>query len=120
MNELNATDFPFPTLPVGRILPPQVVPVAGDDKAVAAAKDFEAVLISKLMEEMSRTIPRSGLLDGPLTEQVESLFWYYLAQETSKNGGMGLWQQIYREFGAEPAEARAADGSAPRQVEEAR
>ena len=71
--------------------------------AMQAAKDFESVLLNKLMEAMQRTIPESGLLGNGITKQVQGLFWYYLSQEVADAGGTGLWRDIYRDItGAAP------------------
>ena len=73
--------------------------VRGDLKAAEkAAKDFESVLLYKLMEEMKRTVPESGLLDSGASKQVEGIFWFYLAQEVADNGGLGLWKDVYKDM----------------------
>ena len=45
---------------------------------------------------MERTIPKSGLLENGISEQVRGLFWYYLAQDMADKGGLGIWKQLYR------------------------
>ncbi len=73
--------------------------LGGDLKAAErAAKDFESVLLYKLMEEMSRTVPESDLFSSGTTKQVEGIFWFYLAQEVAKQGGLGVWRGIYKEM----------------------
>ena len=61
-----------------------------------AAKDFESVLLHKVLQEMERTIPRSGLMDSPMSRQVQGMFWFHLAQELADSGGLGLWKEIQR------------------------
>ncbi len=68
--------------------------------AEKAAKDFESVLLHKLMESMQRTIPDSGLLSSGITKQVQGMFWFYLAQEMADAGGVGLWKDVYRQMTA--------------------
>ncbi len=72
------------------------LPRPGTDAARGreAARDFEAVLLHRLMESMRRTVPDSGLLSSPATRQMESLFWYYLSQEVARKGGIGLWKDL--------------------------
>lgn len=60
------------------------------------AKDFESVLLVRLFQAMSSTVPTEGLLNDPTTKQVNDMFWMYLAQDLAENGGMGLWQDIYK------------------------
>jgi Rod binding domain-containing protein len=70
-----------------------------DRKALEkAAKDFESILLHRMLEEMRQSVPDSGLLDGPGNEQIQSMFWYGLAQELSAKGGIGLWQQLSRQI----------------------
>jgi Rod binding domain-containing protein len=78
--------------------------------AEKVAKDFESVLTHKLLEEMSRTVGESGLLDSETTGQVQGLFWFYLAQEVSDKGGLGLWKDIARQI--EPPEATGSKPAA--------
>jgi len=83
---------------------------AASDKAAVkkVAKDFESILLYKLMEEMQKTVPDSGLLSSGISKQVQGIFWYYLAQEVADGGGIGLWKEIYRH-----ATESQPDGPAP-------
>ena len=67
-----------------------------------AAKDFESVLLYRMLEEMKRTIPDSGLLETGVSKQVEDIFWYHLAQEVASKGGLGLWSQFHGQLTASP------------------
>ena len=69
---------------------------AGAGDMEKAAKDFESVLLHQLMEEMSRTIPESGLVNSGVSKQIQSLFWSFLSEEVADNGGLGLWRDIQR------------------------
>jgi Rod binding domain-containing protein len=86
---------------------------AGQSKSAAtteqAAKDFESVLLNKLLQEMQQTIPKSGLLDDNASDQVQDIFWFYMAQDLSSKGGLGLWKQVYKEF--QPASAKTGAAS---------
>jgi Rod binding domain-containing protein len=63
-----------------------------------AARDFESVLLHRLFEEMRRTIPESGLLESRVNEQVQGMFWMYMAQEVAAKGGIGLAKELARQF----------------------
>ena len=115
------SDLSIPTIPAAPEMPvPARIeqyqgaarPAAGAEAAKSAARDFESVLLYKLMEEMRRTIPESGLLSDGTTSQVQGIFWFYLAQTAADNGGLGLWRDIYRSIngGEPPADAAGADG----------
>ena len=99
--------------PLGGLSP---TALAGPDGALSAgprqiseeqaAKDFESVLIHKLLDEMKRTIPDSGLLSSGMGRQVQDLFWFHLAGELADGGGLGLYRQLQQSFGpgaGEPA-----------------
>lgn len=83
--------------------------VAGstDAKKRQLAKDFEAVLLTKLFDQVRESIHESGFDDDPASGQVHGLFWSYLAQDVADKGGFGLWQDIYEHFkdleGRQPA-----------------
>ena len=79
-----------------------------DDKAEKIAKDFESVLLYKLMEQMQRTVGESGLLSSGISKQVKGIFWFYLAQEVADSGGLGLWKDIYRQITSSGQSAQAA------------
>ena len=68
------------------------------EQAVQAAKDFESVLLHRLLSEMRNTIPDSGLLGDGTSDQVESMFWMFLSQSLSEKGGIGLSKQLTRDF----------------------
>jgi Rod binding domain-containing protein len=67
-----------------------------EEKRKQIAKDFESVLINKMLDEMKNTIGSWGLeKDGP-SEQIQGIFWMYLARDIGDNGGLGLWKDIYQ------------------------
>ena len=72
--------------------------VADDKDLREAVKDFEAVLIYRLLGEMKRTVPESGLLGTAASEQYQDLFWLYLAQDLAEKGGLGLCSDLYKQL----------------------
>lgn len=67
-----------------------------DEKRKQIAKDFESVLLNRMLEQMKNTIGNWGFeKDGP-SEQVQGIFWMYLARDMANNGGIGLWKDIYQ------------------------
>lgn len=69
---------------------------ATDEKKKQVAKDFESVLLNKLFDQMSKTIGNWGFEKDGASEQIQGIFWLYLAQDIANNGGMGLWKNIYK------------------------
>ncbi len=60
------------------------------------AKDFESLLLSKLLDAMRNTIGDWGFDKDGASEQVQGIFWLYLAREMADNGGIGLWKDIHQ------------------------
>ena len=65
------------------------------EKKEQIAKNFESVLIHKLLEEMKNTIEDWGFGEDKASEQVKGIFWMYLAQDIADKGGFGLWKDVY-------------------------
>jgi len=67
-----------------------------EEKRKQIAKDFESVLIGKMLDEMKNSIGSWGFeKDGP-SNQIQGIFWLYLARDIGNNGGIGLWKDIYQ------------------------
>ena len=60
------------------------------------AKDFESLVLNQLFDQMKSTVGNWGFEKDSTTNQVEGIFWYYLAQDVADNGGLGLWKDIYK------------------------
>ncbi|MCX5637962.1 MAG: hypothetical protein NTX52_09770 [Planctomycetota bacterium] len=67
-----------------------------EEKKKQTAKDFESVLLGKLLDEMKNTIGDWGFDEDSPCEQVQGIFWLYLARDMANNGGFGLWKDIYQ------------------------
>ncbi len=69
---------------------------ASDEKKKQIAKDFESVLLNKLMDQMSKSVGNWGFEKDGASEQVQGIFWLHLAKDIANKGGMGLWKDIYK------------------------
>ena len=67
-----------------------------DEKKKQVAKDFESVLLDKMLTEMKKSIVDWGLEKDAASKQTEGIFWLYLGRDIAQNGGMGLWKDIYQ------------------------
>jgi Rod binding domain-containing protein len=67
-----------------------------EEKKKQIAKDFESILLSELMDEMKNTIGDWGFDKDGASQQIEGIFWLYLARDIANNGGFGLWKDIYK------------------------
>ena len=73
---------------------------ASDEKKKQLAKDFESVFIAKLFDQVKESIGATAFDEDEegTSEQVQGLFWLYLAEDVGRKGGFGLWHDIYRNF----------------------
>jgi Rod binding domain-containing protein len=80
------------------VLPGNVEKVGdiSEQKQKQAAKDFESVLLGKLLDEMKNTIGDWGFEENAASKQTEGIFWLYLGRYLGDNGGLGMWKDIYR------------------------
>ena len=67
-----------------------------EEKKKQIAKDFESVLLGKLLDEMKNTIGNWGFEEDGASEQIQGIFWLYLARDIADKGGVGLWKDIYQ------------------------
>jgi Rod binding domain-containing protein len=78
---------------------PEDVKAAGADpieqeKRVRLAKDFESVLMTRMLDEMKNTIGDWDEEDDAASQQMQGVFWMQLSQHVGGNGGIGLWKEI--------------------------
>lgn len=73
---------------------------AKDEKELKkACADFEAMFLTKMLESMRKTIPKSGLLEGGKQEEIYTYFMdENLAKLASQGKGTGLGQWLYKEM----------------------
>ena len=87
-------------------------PARDDPKLAQAAKDFESVLLAKMMEEMHNTVEDSGLLEDSGSGQAQGMFWTFLAKNVADKGGLGLWKDLYDQWSRQGASAPRAPAAA--------
>ena len=69
-----------------------------DEEKKQLAKDFESIFLTKLFDQVKESVGNWGLEEDGASQQIQGLFWYYLAQDVGAKGGFGLWQDIYQHF----------------------
>ena len=67
-----------------------------EQKKEQVAKDFESILLGKLLDEMKSSIGDWGFEKSPASEQIQGIFWLYLSHHLADNGGLGMWKDIYQ------------------------
>jgi Rod binding domain-containing protein len=69
---------------------------ASDAQKIKFAKDFEAVFLNKLFDEMKNTVINWNDEKDGASKQIDGMFWMHLADELGGKGGLGLWKDIYK------------------------
>ena len=64
----------------------------------SVAKDFESLMIQKMMESMRKTVIKSDLLESFSSDMYESMLDEELAKEISKGPGLGLKDMMLKEL----------------------
>ncbi len=77
---------------------PSASPDGADQKKQQVAKDFESVLLSRLFEQVQKTVGSWDSAEDGTGRQVQGLFWLYLARDVADRGGVGLWKDIYQQL----------------------
>lgn len=72
----------------------------GRDKELKrACQDFEAMFIYKLMEQMRRSIPKSGLFpQSHQKEMYQSMFDMEVSAQMARTKGIGLADRLYEDI----------------------
>jgi len=90
-----------------------------DAKLRKACADFEALFLHKLMQTMRKTIPKSGLLDGGLPEEIYTDMLDEKISETAASAGKGtglgerLYQEMKRAYGGQTVKSTGIYSEAP-------
>ncbi len=93
--KLILTEPVSPPVPLEHLDKSRLNTVSEEEKQ-QVAKDFESVLLTRLLDEMKNSIGDWGFdKDGP-SKQIQGIFWLYLARDIANNGGIGLWKDIYQ------------------------
>lgn len=83
---------------------------ASGEKKKQIARDFESVLLNKLLDQMSNSVGDWGFDKDGASQQIQGIFWLYLARDIANKGGMGLWKDIYQTLTG-PEQAKTAANS---------
>ncbi len=90
---------PILTEPVpqpNRLIEPGKISSASEKEKEQSAKDFEAVFINKLLDEMKVDAQSWGFEENDSYRQIQGIFNLYLSTHIAQNGGLGLWKDIYK------------------------
>jgi Rod binding domain-containing protein len=94
---LQVSDLSCAANPQSALVSPQSDSVdRTDQKKQQVAKDFESVLLTRLFDQVQQTISSLDPEEDGTSQQVQGLFWFYLARDAADKGGFGLWKDIYQ------------------------
>lgn len=84
-----------------------------DPKLWKVSRQFEAIFVQQMLDEMQKSVPHSGFMPNGFAEQVHtSMFDQAVAGSMTKNTDLGIASAIYRQLDQiqhPQAEAAAAD-----------
>ncbi|MDR1932622.1 MAG: rod-binding protein [Spirochaetales bacterium] len=64
-----------------------------------AGEDFEAIFIKQMLDAMRKTLPKGGLIDGGMAEEIfEDLLYEERAKIMAKTGSLGIADMIYNQY----------------------
>jgi peptidoglycan hydrolase FlgJ len=66
-----------------------------------SCRDFEAIFVNLMLQQMRQTVPQDGLLDGGRAEEIyTSMMDDEVAKAVTQQRGMGLASMLYRQLSA--------------------
>jgi len=64
-----------------------------------ASQDFEAIFIKQMLDAMRKTVPKGGIIDGGMAEEIfEDLLYEERAKIMAKSGSLGLADIIFDKY----------------------
>ena len=82
----------------------------GSEKLKQACEDFESIFVDFMLQQMRQTVPQSDLFGGGRAEQLyTSMMDSELAKSISRQRGLGLADQMYRQLMATSAGKEVED-----------
>ena len=64
-----------------------------------ASQDFEAIFIKQMLDAMRKTLPKGGLIDGGMAEDIfEDMLYEERAKLMAKTGSLGIADMLYNRY----------------------
>jgi flagellar protein FlgJ len=64
-----------------------------------ACRDFEAIFIKQMLDAMRKTVPKTGLIDGGMAEDIfEDMLYDERAKLMAGTGAFGIADILYRQY----------------------
>lgn len=72
-----------------------------EKKLYEACVEFESIFVKQMLDSMKKTINKSGLMDGGMTEEIfDDMLYDRYATSISKNAQLGLAKQMFDQIRA--------------------
>lgn len=71
-----------------------------DEKLMQAAKEFEAILVTQMLQVMRQSVPKSELLEeDPGRDTYYQMLDIEIGRQAARRGSLGLAETLYRQLG---------------------
>ena len=88
---------------------PATASIDRSSKLYEACVDFEALFLKQMLNAMRETVPREGLLDGGMAQDIfEDMLYDEYSKSMARNAGFGLADTVYLQLTSEQARAVGA------------
>lgn len=74
---------------------------ADEKKLYQACIDFESLFVKQMLDSMRRTVPKGGLFDGGMSQEIfEDRLYNTYAEKISSTASLGLAKQMFEQIKA--------------------
>lgn len=115
---------PLPALTAAERLGAGQESVGRSKELEETAKQFEGILLQqvfKQMKEATESLEVNEEEEGEETgfgEQIQSMFWMFLGEQVSREGGVGLWKEMVQQWMREDSFRHTAESAGPAGLDE--
>ncbi len=89
-----------------------------------AAKQFEGILLQQIFKQMKETTEALKAdeedegEEAAFGEQIQSLFWMFLGEQITREGGIGYWKEMVRQWTRQESVQAASDAAGVMRLDE--
>ena len=84
-----------------------------DGKLMQAAKEFEAILVTQMLQVMRQSVPKSELLEeDPGRDTYYQMLDIEIGKQAARRGSLGLAETLYRQLGGKIEPVGKGSGAA--------
>ena len=84
------------------------------NKLKEAAQKFEGLFVHQILKQMKETTAQlepedEESTDTSTSEHLKSMFWTFLADAVTEQGGFGLWEKVYEQMASRVESGQSAN-----------